>query len=196
MSDLSSGLIIVSGPSGAGKDTIVGKLIELDSDFSLSVSATTRAPRGGEKDGVDYYFYTEDEFAQKIRNGEFVEYAKYGSKYYGTLKSDVKRRIDSGKTVILVIEVHGAENVKRLYPDALSVFIMPPSEAVLEQRLRRRCTDSDSEIARRMDIAKNEIKQSGNYDYTVVNDELEKAVGDVYKIIKNHKCKTNVNKIG
>ena len=186
MCDLSSRLVIVSGPSGAGKDTIVGKLLELDSRFSLSVSATTRPPRGEEKDGVDYYFYSEEVFREKISNQEFIEYANYGSKYYGTLRSDVEMRIANGKTVILVIEVQGAENVKKMYPDVLSVFIMPPSEDVLEKRLRRRMTDSEDAISKRLDIAKGEIKKSVNYDYIVVNDELETAVTETYNIIKNH----------
>lgn len=193
MSDLSSRLVIISGPSGAGKDTIANRLIAMDKIFSVSVSATTRPPRGNEKNGVDYYFYSEKEFNEKIENREFVEYTNYGSKYYGTLKSDVDARIKDGKTVILVIEVEGAGNVKRLYPDALSIFIMPPSEEVLERRLRLRSTDSDSDISRRLDIAKNEIKKSENYDFIVVNDELDKAVEDAYNIIKNHIDKKGAN---
>lgn len=193
MSDISSHLVIVSGPSGAGKDTIAGKLVERDNSFSIAVSATTRPPRGKEQEGVDYYFYSEDEFTKKIQNGEFIEYTNYGTKYYGTLKSDVETRIRNGKTVILVIEVEGAGNVKKLYPGAVSVFIMPPTEEVLEQRLRKRSTDSDEAILRRLEIAKNEMKQSENYDYIVVNDELSKAVDDAYNIIKNHIDKKGAN---
>lgn len=189
MCDFASGLIIVSGPSGAGKDTIVNRLIALDDSFSISVSATTRAPRGKEKHGVDYYFYSADQFAEKIKNNEFIEYTNYGSNYYGTLKSDVADRVKNGKTVILVIEVQGAENVKNMYPDALSVFIMPPSEEVLEQRLRFRKTDSEEAITRRLNIAKKEIKKSSGYDYIVVNGELETAVEKVYTIIKEHRNK-------
>lgn len=187
MSDLSSKLVVVSGPSGAGKDTIVTRLLEMDDSFSLSVSATTRAPRGEEVEGENYYFLTVDDFLGKIDDGEFVEYAKYGSNYYGTLKSDVEQRIRNGKTVILVIEVNGAANIKRMYPEALSVFIMPPSESVLECRLRSRQTDSEEAILNRMNIAKTEISRSCDYDYIVINDELDRAVSEAYEIIKSAK---------
>lgn len=185
MSDIASKLVIISGPSGAGKDTIAGRLVALDSSLSIAVSATARKPRPGEKEGVDYYFFSEDDFLDKVEKGDFIEYAKYGSNYYGTLKSDVQNRIENGKTVILVIEVQGAANVRKMYPDALSIFIMPPSEEVLEKRLRSRMTDSEEAISKRMEIAKGEMKRSGEYDYTVVNDELEKAVKDTYQLIKN-----------
>mgnify|MGYP003293873487 CR=1 FL=1 len=184
MSDLSSKLVVVSGPSGAGKDTIVSRLLGMDSDFSLSVSATTRAPRGAEVDGKNYYFLSTEDFLNKIENDAFIEYAKYGSNYYGTLKSDVEQRIRNGKTVILVIEVNGAANIKRLYPDALSIFIMPPSSEVLENRLRKRQTDSEDAIIKRLDIAKTEISRSTDYDYIVINDDLDRAVAEVHEIIK------------
>ena len=180
MSDLSSKLVVVSGPSGAGKDTI----LRMDSDFSLSVSATTRAPRGDEVDGKNYYFLSTEDFLSKIENDAFIEYAKYGSNYYGTLKSDVEQRIRNGKTVILVIEVNGAANIKRLYPGALSIFIMPPSSEVLENRLRKRQTDSEDAIIKRLDIAKTEISRSTDYDYIVINDDLDRAVAEAHEIIK------------
>lgn len=184
MSDLSSKLVVVSGPSGAGKDTIVSRLLGMDSDFSLSVSATTRAPRGAEVDGKNYYFLSTEDFLSKIENDAFIEYAKYGSNYYGTLKSDVEQRIRNGKTVILVIEVNGAANIKRLYPGALSIFIMPPSPEVLENRLRKRQTDSEDAIVKRLDIAKTEISRSTDYDYIVINDDLDRAVAEAHEIIK------------
>ena len=184
MSDLSSKLVVVSGPSGAGKDTIVSRLLGMDSDFSLSVSATTRAPRGAEVDGKNYYFLSTEDFLNKIENDAFIEYAKYGSNYYGTLKSDVEQRIRNGKTVILVIEVNGAANIKRLYPGALSIFIMPPSSEVLENRLRKRQTDSEDAIIKRLDIAKTEISRSTDYDYIVINDDLDRAVAEAHEIIK------------
>lgn len=184
MSDLSSKLVVVSGPSGAGKDTIVSRLLGMDSDFSLSVSATTRAPRGAEVDGKNYYFLSTEDFLSKIENDDFIEYAKYGSNYYGTLKSDVEQRIRNGKTVILVIEVNGAANIKRLYPGALSIFIMPPSSEVLENRLRKRQTDSEDAIIKRLDIAKTEISRSTDYDYIVINDDLDRAVAEAHEIIK------------
>lgn len=184
MSDLSSKLVVVSGPSDAGKDTIVSRLLGMDSDFSLSVSATTRAPRGAEVDGKNYYFLSTEDFLSKIENDAFIEYAKYGSNYYGTLKSDVEQRIRNGKTVILVIEVNGAANIKRLYPGALSIFIMPPSSEVLENRLRKRQTDSEDAIIKRLDIAKTEISRSTDYDYIVINDDLDRAVAEAHEIIK------------
>lgn len=186
MCDISSKLVVVSGPSGAGKDTIVGGLLEIDDRFSLSVSATTRPPRLTEKNGENYYFITEKEFEEKIAQQGFIEYAKYGSNYYGTLKCDVEKRINNGKTVILVIDVQGAAKVKQLYPDVLTVFIMPPSRDILECRLRRRMTDSEEDIAKRMCIAESEIKKRCDYDYTIVNDDLDKAVSEVYNIIKEN----------
>ena len=184
MCDISSKLVIVSGPSGAGKDTIVGGLLEIDDSFSLSVSATTRPPRLTEKNGENYYFLTVKEFEDKIAQDGFIEYAKYGSNYYGTLKCDVEKRIQNGKTVILVIDVQGAAEVKKLYPGVLSLFIMPPSREILRCRLRKRMTDSEEDISKRMCIAEQEITKSCDYDYTVVNDDLDKAVSQVYNIIK------------
>lgn len=186
MCDIASKLVIVSGPSGTGKDTLVGEILKSDSRFSLSVSATSRDVRGNEKDGVDYYFLSREEFLEKAENGEFIEYAKYGENYYGTLKEDVLKRIEDGKTVILVIEVQGAENVKKMYPEALSVFIMPPSMEVLEKRLRARQTDSEEDIQKRLRIAKSEIEKSPNYDYIVVNDVLETAANELYNIINEN----------
>ncbi len=187
MFDIASKLVIVSGPSGAGKDTIVNELLKKDRRLSLSVSATSRAPRGEEEDGVAYHFLSVSEFEKKIDNGEFIEYAKYGEKYYGTLKSDVQTRMENGKTVILVIEVQGAANIKNMYPDALSVFIMPPSRTILEKRLRARQTEDEDAILKRLLIAQDEMSKSKSYDFTVVNDDLDRAVDDVYKIICQNK---------
>lgn len=181
-----SRLVVVSGPAGVGKDTVVAKLLEIDNSFSLSVSATTRAPRGNEQNGVEYYFLSVEEFLEKVDNDGFIEHAQYGENHYGTLKSDVEKRLSDGKTVILVIEVKGAANIKKMYPDSLSIFIMPPSLEVLENRLRGRKTESEADIRKRLGIAAEEMKRSVDYDFIVVNDALEDAVNDAYNIIKNH----------
>lgn len=176
-------LVVISGPSGAGKDTIVNQLLQRDERFSLSVSATTRPPRPGEQDGVNYYYVSADEFQKMAANGEFVEYAKYGSNYYGTLKKDVCMRIESGKIVVLVIEVQGAQNVKNMFPDCLSIFIMPPSFEILEQRLRDRCSENEEEIKKRLSIAKKEVEKRFEYDIVVENDILDTTVNNVHNQI-------------
>jgi len=176
-------LVVISGPSGAGKDTIVNRLLQKDERFSLSVSATTRAPRPGECEGVNYYYVNVEEFEKMADEGEFVEYAKYGSNYYGTLKKDVCRRIADGKIVVLVIEVQGAENVKKMFPDCLSIFIMPPSFEILEQRLRDRCSENEEEIKKRLSIAKKEVEKRFDYDIVVENDILDTTVNNVHNQI-------------
>ena len=186
MFDFASKLVVVSGPSGAGKDTVVRGVLDKDSGISLAVSATTRSVRGTEQDGVDYYFLTEEEFLRKIENDEFIEHAQYGSNYYGTLKSDVQMRIADGKIVVLVIEVQGAENIRKMYPQSHSVFIMPPSVEVLENRLRNRKTETEEAIQKRLAIAKGEIAKSVDYDFVVINDDLSVAVDNLHNIIKEN----------
>ena len=184
--DYASHIVVLSAPSGTGKDTIAAKLIQCDSRLELSCSATTRKKRGSEQEGVDYYFMSPEEFDGIIKDGGFIEYAQYGRNKYGTLKSDVTRRIDAGKTVILVIDVQGGESIRRMYPGALTVFILPPSSEELERRLRARGTDSDEEISERIKIAETEMKRAQEYDYAVINDDLDTAVKEVYNIIAKH----------
>ena len=176
-------LVVLSGPSGCGKDTVLNCLCEMDERFCPSVSATTRAPRDGETDGVHYYFISKDEFERRIENGEFVEYVEYNRNYYGTLRSEIENAVNAGRIIVLVIEVQGAANIIAQVPDAESVFLMPPSMSVLEERLRNRGTESEETIRRRLEIAKEEMEKSRLYKHVVVNDELEKTVQTVHDIL-------------
>ncbi len=185
-------LVVVSAPSGCGKDTVVSRILDIMKDDAfLSVSMTTRNMRPSETDGVDYHFVTVDEFKQNIKKGEMLEYAQYGENFYGTPVSPVRKNLEEGKTVFLIIEVVGGENVKKLFPDAKKIFIIPPSLEVLEARLRGRATDSDEAIRARLRIAETELQRAYEYDYIVENDILEDAVNDVMSIIKAEKLKIN-----
>lgn len=177
-------LVLFSGPSGVGKDTVLDIILSKDECLQRSVSLTTREKRSGETDGEDYYFITKEEFSQMIKDGQVLEYAQYGENIYGTPKAPVDRWLKEGKTVILKIEVKGAQKIRELYPDALSIFLLPPSMQVLEDRIRRRATESEDDINRRLEIAKNEILRSADYDFVVVNDDLDKASNNVLSIIK------------
>jgi len=183
-------LVVLSGPSGSGKDSILSRLAQKDPRITVSVSMTTRKPREWEIDGKSYYFVTEDYFKKKIETGQMLEYAVYGENYYGTPKAPVDEWLASGKTVVLKIEVQGAQKIREMYPDSVSVFLMPPSMAILEQRLKSRETEDPDEIARRLAIAVFEINQCSLYDYFVINDELEEAVDNIYSIIKAEKLRT------
>lgn len=182
-------LLVLSGPSGSGKDTVIAELFKSELDIVQSVSMTTRAPREGEIHGRDYYFVDKDTFTDAINNHRMLEYANYGSNYYGTPKDPIDGWLDEGKTVILKIDVQGCENIKKAYPDALCIFITPPSMTVLEKRLRGRGTDNEEDIKKRLDIARNELKKAEMYDYVVINDELEKAVDDIIMIIRSEGMK-------
>lgn len=177
-------LIVISGPSGAGKGTIVDKLLS-DSRYELSISCTTRAPRGQERDGINYFFKTREEFEKMIAENKFLEYADVFGGYYGTPKDYVLDKLESGKSVILEIDVQGALQVKKNYPEALMIFILPPSEEVLLARLRGRKTETEEQISKRFGKARAEMEFADKYDYTVVNDDLMTAVDEVKNIIKN-----------
>ena len=184
-------LVVVSAPSGCGKDTIIAEVLKRLDNVFLSVSMTTRPMRPGEVDGVNYYFVSQPEFENKIDCGEMLEYARYGSNYYGTPAGPVRDLLEEGKTVILIIEVQGAGNVKRMFPEACNIFIIPPSFEILEKRLRGRGTDDDESIIKRLDIAKCELVRAEEFDYIVENDVLEEAVEDIITIIKAEKLKVN-----
>lgn len=181
-------LIVVSGPSGAGKGTICTEFMKTHSDCALSVSATTRAPREGEVDGVNYFFLTHEEFRKKIDADGFLEHAIFCENYYGTPKDEVMRMIDSGKNVILEIEVQGALQVRSHYPEAVFVFVIPPSLEELENRLRGRGTETDEVIAKRLERAKAEFSYIPKYNYILVNDTVSNAVNRLEAIITAEKC--------
>ncbi len=179
-------LIVVSGPSGCGKDTVVKYILSKDDRFSLSVSATTRAKRPTEEHEVDYVFLTAKEFIDKIANDEFLEHTAYCGNYYGTLKSQIEKKVAEGKVVILVIEVEGAQNVKKVYPDSLAIFIAPPSLEELERRLRNRKTEDESGIKQRLFKAKEELGFKSSYDYIVENNSVEECAKSVVDIFDNN----------
>ena len=187
MAEKKGKLIIISAPSGTGKSTIIGELTKDDSlKLEFSISATTRQPRRGEQDGVNYYFMTVEQFKEAIANDEFAEYEEvYPGRYYGTLKREIERINGDGRNVILDIDVKGGVNVKRMYGDeALSIFIAPPSIATRQARLEGRATDSAEEIAKRVAKAEFELTFADKFDHRVVNDDLATAVEQTRSLIK------------
>jgi len=184
-------LFIISGCSGVGKGTLLKLFLEKNSNIIFSISATTREPREGEKDGVNYFFITKDEFKKSVENNEFLEWAEFSGNYYGTKRSFVEKTLAKGIDVILEIEVKGASQVKSKMPDAVSIFIMPPSVDELEARLRGRHTESEEAIQKRLSAANCEIEAGKNFDYKVVNDNLEQALNNLQTIFnseRNRKC--------
>lgn len=182
-------LIVVSGPSGCGKGTVLAEILKSDRIF-YSVSATTRSPRPGETDGVNYYFLTKEKFEKLIGEDGMLEYASYCGNYYGTPKKPVEDMLEQGKHVILEIEVQGAMKVMEKCPEAVFVFILPPSLKELERRLKKRGTEAEDVIKKRLSEAAREIKQAYKYNYAVINGELEKAVGDLKAIIRAEELKS------
>lgn len=181
-------LFIVSGPSGCGKGTVLAEILKQDNVY-YSVSATTRSPRPGEVDGVNYHFLTKDEFEKLIENDGVLEYANYCGNYYGTPKKPVEDMLAEGKNVILEIEVQGALKVMEKCPEAVSVFILPPSLKELRRRLHKRGTETEEVIEKRIGEASGEIRKAENYDYVMINGELETAVSDLLSIINSQKLK-------
>ena len=178
-------LLVISGPAGSGKGTVIKTLMEKEKDIAYSVSATTRAPRPGEVDGVNYHFITVDDFKSRIKQGGILEYTEYCGNFYGTPKKEAEEVLESGKNLILEIEVEGAGNVKRLCPEAVLIMLLPPSHAEQEKRLRGRGTEPEDKILARLAKAREEIKQLGLYDYVVYNrdGESEKCAEDIISII-------------
>lgn len=187
-------LIVVSGPSGAGKGTVLAHTIANYPTLRYSVSVTTRKPRVGEKEGVNYYFKTLEEFEELLSKGEFLEYQKVYDNYYGTPLSKVRQQLDEGYDVVLEIDVKGALEVKNKYPDAVMIFISPAKRETIEERLRGRSTESEEQLKIRTKSAIEEIKQAVFYDYIVVNEDALKGAQDIIAIIEAEKCKVKNNK--
>ena len=181
--------IVVSAPSGCGKDTILEQLFKINDNLAYSVSATSRAMREGEVNGVSYHFTTREEFEGMIKNAEVLEYTEYCGNYYGTPKKSVEDMLSQGKDVILKIEVEGAMNIKRIFPECVLVFILPPSMPELERRLRKRGTETEETIASRLAQARVELTYADKFDYLVVNGDLHKAVDDLNSVILAEKMK-------
>lgn len=175
-------LLVLSGPSGSGKDTLMRHLVQRCPEIRLSVSATTRERRPAEQEGIDYYYLSKEEFERRIQQGDLLEYTHYCGNFYGTLKSEVDGRLAKGEPVALVIEVEGAANIKRIYPDSTAIFIKPPSMEELERRLHYRNTESEEKIAARLRRAVEELKYADKYDYVLVNDDIEACTQAVYEI--------------
>ena len=194
------GLIVaVSGPSGVGKGTVLARVEELleqanPGSVGHSISVTTRAPRGQEQDGVEYYFRTTEQFEQMIKDGKIVEYDKYVDNYYGTPAGPLKEIVSKGQDVLFDITIEGSLALDRKFgDDAITIFILPPSMEVLENRLRGRGTETEEKIQLRMEQARNEIKRAGEFEYIITNDDLERAAQDILAIIKSEKLKASRN---
>ena len=176
-------LIIITGPSGVGKGTVVKELLDRNKHIWLSISATTRNPRIGEKDGENYYFISDERFKDMIYKKEFLEWAQFAGNYYGTPLSTVNEKIDKGFTVLLEIEVEGAKQIKEKFPEALSIFLLPPSKEELEKRISNRGTEKEDAINKRLSRANFEIASSNKFDFVLTNHSVDETVKEVFKII-------------
>ena len=193
-------IIVLSAPSGAGKTTLAHKLIKADKNLVFSVSCTTRPMRDGEKDGIDYNFLSVEEFKSNIAKNKFAEWALVHNNYYGTLKSEIENAMNSSRDILLDIDVQGGISIKKAFPDAVLIFIMPPNIEELKNRLIKRNKDSEETISARLSNARNEISYYSHYDYLVVNDKIKAALSELHSIIGSERLKIvkvkNVNKGG
>lgn len=187
-------LIVLSGPSGAGKGTICKALMEKEKNLKLSISATTRQPRNGEIEGKNYFFKLEDEFERMIENDSFLEWAKVYDHYYGTPKDFVLKNLEEGNDVVLEIDIQGALKIKEKFPEGVFIFILPPSMEELKNRIKKRGTESEEEIIKRFKSAYEELNYVSRYNYVVINDSVEQAVEKIRAIIVAEKCRVDRNK--
>ncbi len=179
-------VFVITGPSGVGKGTLIRTLLQRVPELELAVSATTRRPRPGETQGVDYHFLTDEEFERRVRDGEFVEHAHYSGRRYGTLRSELERRTGAGAPVVLEIELQGARQVRRELPDAVQIFVAPPSDEALRTRLIGRGDTPPEEMDRRLDVARRELAAQDEFGHVVVNDRLEDAVAELERIVRDY----------
>jgi guanylate kinase len=179
-----SKVFVITGPSGVGKGTLISQLLERVPGLELSISATTREPREGEVDGRDYHFLGPEEFDRRVADGDFLEFATYSGNRYGTLRSEVRRRLDAGHSVVLEIEVQGARQVRAAMRESVQVFIAPPDPEVLRDRLEGRGTDSERAIEARLEVARQELAAQDEFAYRVVNDEVDRAAGELEGIVR------------
>ena len=179
-----SRVFVITGPSGVGKGSLISRLREQLPEIELSVSATTRSPRGGEVDGVDYHFLSPDEFERRVEAGEFLEHARYSGNRYGTLRSEVEQRIENGHPVVLEIEVQGARQIRTTMPEAIQVFIAPPRLESLRHRLESRGTDRSESIEARLRVAEQEMDARSEFPHEVVNDDLDSAADELTAIVR------------